>query len=190
MKIALRLVLLISIGALVVFSENHLGYSQSTVSPQGSTGITGEALYKMIAQWTDRGRGLSYIAEIYSNRINKGIVPDKSTLNAFGEIFVLYMKNNREKWDKPVEELVVEALKDAPAQIEAQKAYWNNAYKVAEAYFAQPSPENAEKLYLALPEKRMPTLDYDSEARLSELIFDFWGAGRRKNFSTLDKNVD
>lgn len=79
---------------------------------------------------------------------------------------------------------------DIPAQAEAQKKFWSDAYKAAEAYFAQPSPENAEKFFMALPDKQLPHLDADGELRLINFVFDNDGIGKARNFSILIKSME
>lgn len=70
-----------------------------------------------------------------------------------------------------------------------KSAFWDNAYKAAEAYFSNPSPKNAEMFAKALPEKR-DNWPSDGELRLANLVFDFDGIGMRKNFSILEKDID
>jgi len=79
---------------------------------------------------------------------------------------------------------------ETSAQIAALKTFWGNAYKAAQAYFSLPSPETAKKFYMALPDKRLPSLDPDGEFRLSDLVFDFWDSGMAKNFSILKKDME
>ena len=189
--------------ALILLSAISLqGIAQNIPSPQQSTDITDRELFRMLRGGTyENSRALDYIGKIYSKNFNNGIVPERDTLWAFADIIEHFMFNPPgRKWDVPAEGLVIEALKEVAAQIKEQRPYWDNAYKAAESYFSQPSPDNAEKFCMALPDKRIPTFDYDGKVRLSELIFDFMGRklrisdppapDLRKNFSIIEKNMD
>ena len=185
------------------------GTAQNTTSPQKSTDITGNELVRLLhGSSANYAQASNYIGNIYAKHFNNGVVPDQFTLKALTEIVDDYMFSPGRKWDVPAEGLVIEALNPAllqkirgiPLQIEAQKVYWANAYKAAEAYFAQPSSSNAKKLSLALPDKEIPILDNDGERRLHDLVFDFFGPAQRpfvhtpppnprKNFSTIERGM-
>ncbi len=93
-----------------------------------------------------------------------------------------YLIAHPDSQEQSIDQLVMEVLKNAPAQIEETKAFWINAYKAAEAFFLQPSPEKAELFYKALPDKRMPSLDFQGYVRLSYFVFG-------SNFSILEKEM-
>jgi hypothetical protein len=181
-----RLLILLWASVLMASSGSSQCYAQGIASPQNQKVFTGGQLYRAINDWTlEREQGLDFIRGIYASKVNKENVPDRTAL---GALFIAFMDTNQDKWDKPIEDLLVEALKDAPAQIKAQEAYWANAYAAAGAYFAQPTPENADKFLMALPAERAPMIDPDGEVRLREYVLDFFG-GDRKNFGVLDKKL-
>jgi hypothetical protein len=172
---------------ILVASILQAGFAQDTQSRQNSANITGAELLRMLRSSSSAGtdQASSLIGEIYGPKLNNGIIPDSETLYGLGRILMDYMTDHPVSQGRSVEQLVMEVLKDAPAQIEEIKAFWANAYKVAEAYFSHPSPENAEKLYMALPDKRLPSLDFKGYVQLGNLIFDFGS-----NFSILEKNME
>jgi hypothetical protein len=176
---------------ILVMSISLWGISQNVASPQKSTDITADQLIRMLkyGNQVDYDFALSFIGGIYSKTINNGATPDRSTLIGLAEIIKVYASNPDRIWIGTAEGLVTEALKDAPTLIEKQKAFWANAYKAAEAYFAKPSPENAEKFFMALPDRPLPHMDSDGELRLINLVFDFVGSGMRKNFSILENKI-
>lgn len=166
--------------------SGHL-LAQWTESPRNQEAFTGQQLYEAIKHWTPRRKpALAFLEGLYADKIDNGKIPDSLVL---GEVFVMFMENNKDKWTEPVVELVIKALKNAPAQIESQKAYWATAYAAAKAYFAQPTPENAAKFLMALPASRLPMFDLEGESRLREYVLDFVGA-ERTNFGVLDKQLE
>lgn len=164
---------------------------------QKRTDISALELYRMLA--ADRSGAMDYIAEVYSKHLNEGVTPERSTLRALAEIVRNHVFSPGRDWAVPAEGLVIEALKGIPEQIESHKVFWDKAHTAAEAYFSRPSRENAEKFCKSLPEKRLPSLDFEGMVRLGDLIFDFMGRklrvsdppdrGLRKNFSILEKGV-
>lgn len=177
---------------LVLISSIPLwGTAQNAASPQKSTDITGNELVRMLKGSTyDHDRALSYIGRIYGKNINHGNAPDSGMLDGFAEILENYLFTTDRKWDVPAEGLVTEALKDAPAMISAQEIIWKTAYKAAQVYFSEPTPKNAEKLFLALPEEGAFIYLAEGEARVIDLIFDYTAEGRSKNLSVLEKNIE
>ena len=160
--------------SILVFSVLRAGFAQEAASPQNRAAITGADLLRMLRSnsGAETDRASSLIGEIYGPELNNGIIPDNETLYGLGRILMEYMTAHPASQGRSVEDLVKEVLKNAPMQIEEQKAFWNNTYKAAEAYFLHPSPENAEKLYRDLPDKRLPYLDPAGERRLIYLVFD------------------
>jgi hypothetical protein len=168
----------------------HAGLSwsmENAGAPQESQSITGGELLRLFYSHSAFGsdRALSYIGEIYGPKINNGIIPDHETLYGLGRILMAYLEDHPASQDRPVADLVMEVLKNGPAQIEKHKILWAKAYKAAEAYFSQPSPENAEKFFMALPDRQLPGLDFQGEVRLVHFVFDFG-----QNFSNLEKRME
>lgn len=177
----------LTLALLLVASILQAGFAQVAQSTQTNAKITGAELLRMLRSSSSAGtdQASSLIGEIYGPKLNNGIIPDSETLYGLGRILMDYMTDHPASQGRSVEQLVMEVLKDAPAQIEEIKAFWANAYRVAEAFFLQPSPENAEKLYMALPDKRLPSLDFKGYVQLGNLIFDFGS-----NFSILEKTME
>ncbi len=183
-----RLASFVWASVLLISSGTSHCFGQGIASLQNQKEFTGRQLYRAINDWTsERKQGLAFIEGIYTSKIDKEKAPDR---NVLGELFISFMDTNKNKWDEPIEGLLIEALKDAPAQIKTQKAYWANAHAAAEAYFEQQTPENAQKFLMALPAKRLPMIDPDGESRLREYVLDFTGVGGRKNFSVLDRKLE
>ena len=126
---------------------------------------------------------LLIIADIYGAKINNGISPDSSLRQGLGEITYAYLLEHPDLLNRSAEELVVAALKGVPAQIEEQKALWGRVLRDAEAYFLTPSPENAERFFLALPEARLPTIAFEQEHLVINAVFD------EGKFSILEKRI-
>lgn len=177
----------LTLALILIASILLAGFGQVAQSAQTNAKITGAELLKMLRSSSSGGvnQASSLIGEIYGPKLNNGIIPDSETLYGLGRILMDYMTDHPASQARSVEQLVMEVLKDAPLQIEEIKAFWANAYKVAEAYFSQPSPENAEKLYMALPDKRLPSLDFKGQVRLVDLIFNFGS-----HFSLLEKSME
>jgi hypothetical protein len=175
------------VALILVASILQTGFAQDTQFHQNSANITGAELLRMLRSSSSGGvnQASSLIGEIYGPKLNNGIIPDSETLYGLGRILMDYMTDHPASQARSVEQLVMEVLKDAPVQIEEIKAFWANAYKVAEAYFSQPSPENAKRLYMALPDKRLPSLDFKGMVRLIDLIFNFGS-----HFSLLEKSME
>jgi len=127
---------------------------------------------------------LLIIADIYGAKINNGIVPDSNIRQGLGEITYAYLLEHPDLLNRSAEELVVAALKGVSAQIEEQKALWGRALRDAEAYFLTPSPENAERFFLALPDKHLPPIAFDQEILVIDIAF------ADGNFSLLEKKID
>lgn len=161
-----------------------VGFAQDSQSRQNSSYIKGTELLRMLrsSNRAEIDRASSLIGEIYGPKLNDGIIPDHEVLYGLGRILMAFMTDHPESQGQPIDQLVMEVLKNAPAQIEETKAFWIGAHKAAEAYFTQPSPENAALFYKALPDKRMPDLDFQGYVRLSDYVFDY-------NFSILEKQM-
>jgi hypothetical protein len=173
--------------ALILVTSTLLGgFAQDAQSLQNSSNIKGAELLQMLRSGSgaEIDRASSLIGNIYGPRLNNGIIPDHETLYGLGRILMAYLTDHPESHGQPIDQLVMEVLKNAPAQIEETKAFWISAHKAAEAFFSQPSPENAELFYKALPDKRMPDLDFQGYVRLSGFVFDF-----ASNFSILEKEM-
>jgi len=172
---------------ILVTSILQVGFAQDTQSRQNSANITGAELLRMLRSSSSGGvnQASALIGEVYAPKLNNGIIPDDETLYGLGRILMTYMIDHPASQSRSVEELVLEVLKNAPAQTEELKAFWKNAYQAAKTYFSKPSPDNAEKFYKALPDKRLPSLDFKGLVRLGDLIY-----GSYDNFSILEKNME
>lgn len=160
------------------------GFVQDVQSRQNSANIKGAELLQMLrsSSGEEMDRASSLIGEIYGPKLNNGIIPDDETLYGLGRLLMAYLIDHPASQGQPIEQLVTEVLKDAPAQIEETKVFWIDAHKAAEVFFLHPSPENAELFYNALPDKRMPDLDFQGYVRLSYFVFE-------TNFSILEKEM-
>lgn len=160
------------------------GFAQDIQSRQNSSNIKGAELLRMLRSinGAEIDRASSLIGEIYGPKLNNGIVPDHETLYGLGRILMAYLTEHPESRSQPIDQLVIEVLKNAPALIEETKAFWITAHEAAEAFFLQPSPENAGLFYKALPDKRMPDLDFRGYVRLGDFVFG-------SNFSILEKQM-
>lgn len=159
-------------------------FAQDAQSRQNSSNIKGAELLRMLrsASSTETDRASALIGGIYGPKLNNGVIPDDETLYGLGRILMAYLTDHPAGQGQSLDQLVMEVLKNAPAQIEETKAFWISAHKAAEAYFLQPSPENAELFYKALPDKRMPDLDFPGYVRLGDFVFG-------SNFSILEKEM-
>jgi len=168
----------------IVFVLSLHGISQTAISTQKSAKITGAELLKMLrsSRGAENDRASSIIGEIFGPKLNNGVIPDSETLHGLGRILMNYMTDHPASQARSVEQLVMEVLRNAPAQIEETKAFWVNAHKAAVEYFLQPSPENAEKFFRALPDKRLPSLDFQGYVRLCDFVFG-------SNFAILEKDM-
>jgi hypothetical protein len=165
---------------------------ETATSLQEAQSTTGRTFLRMFrspdSHATDKV--LSLIGDIYAPRFNDGVIPDHETLYGLGQLLNAYLAAHPDKLDESMEKPVVEALKDAPAQIQAQKAFWERACKAAQAYFAQPSPENADRVLSSLPDRRLPGADFKGEVRLSGFFYDSLGADGAANLSNLIKRAE
>lgn len=168
----------------IVFVLSLHGISQTAISTQKSMKITGAELLKMLrsSSGAENDRASSIIGEIFGPKLNNRIIPDSETLYGLGRILMNYMTDHPASQGLSAEQLVMEVLKNAPAQIEKTKAFWANAYQAAEVYFIQPSPENAKMFFMAMPDRRLPSLDFRGYVRLGDFIFG-------SNFAILEKNM-
>ena len=168
----------------IVFVLSLHGISQTAISTQKSAKITGVELLKMLrsSSGAENDRASSIIGEIFGPKLNNGVIPDSETLYGLGRILMDYMTDHPASQGQSVEQLVMEVLRNAPAQIEETKAFWVNAHKAAVEYFLQPSPENAEQFFRALPDKRLPSLDFQGYVRLCDFVFG-------SNFVILEKDM-
>lgn len=157
----------------LVSRPGQAGSPGSPRPPQDAQSISGRELVAMFHaadSWT-MGRALALIGDIYASRYNNGIIPDHETLYGLGQVVAAFLEAHPNKSELVAEKVVIEALKGAAGQIQAQKIFWQTAYKAAEAYFSQPSPENAARFYRLLPDRRLPGLDFKGQVRLSNFIY-------------------
>jgi len=189
------------LAVLIVLVLPSQAVAQNAASLQKSTDITGsELLKKLHSDYSEHNWAVAYITGIYTRHFNNGVIPGLDKREHFADIVDYYVYTLNGKLDVPAQTLVIEAIKSAPALIDAQKRLWTNAYKAAEVYFAQPSLLNAEKFCTALPNRRIPTLDDNGETRFQDLVFDFIAPAHgpydtppptlRKNFSTIERDMD
>lgn len=169
-----RVLFLLALGFLV--SRWDPAESLGRAEPiQDAQSISGRALVGMFHSQDAglRRKALSLIGDIYASRYNNGVIPEEDTLYGLGQVVAGYLAAHPNKMDLVAEKVVIEALKGAAEGIQAQKVFWETAYKAAEAYFLDPSPENGETLYRSLPDRRLPGLDFKGLVRLSHLFYDY-----------------
>ena len=164
--------------------------------PKDTRGLSGRELYELLisidVQKSDRAQAI--IGQVYSRNYGHGVIPGRSTLYGFAEITKTYLRENPGKMVQPAETVINEVLggvpdiRRLPDKIKEQKRFWLNVDKAAKAYFAEPSPSNAQELYMALPQRRLSVLDDDGFERALQTIFDSF-SGEGANFSILEKNI-
>jgi hypothetical protein len=171
-------------------------YCQNASSPQEVIIVTGEDLYKLLI-YPEEGavysRARYFIRDTYAKELNNGEVPDWGTVYRLSELMKNYMAGHASELGQPAKTLLISALKEAPSRIKDERVYWDKAKGAAEQYFSEPTPENAEQLFLSLPENSkqiISFLDAKGEDILRDFIFDFSGEGRRRNLSILEKEIE
>ena len=151
---------------------------------QNRQDITARQLQEMWNSYKYYDAVLGNIGAIYRAKLNNGVAPNRSILQGLAELTFAYLSEHPEVLDRPAEELVSDALKDLPRQVEEQKATWGKALEAAEAYFSQATPEHARAFFLALPDKYLPPIAFDQEILVIHIAF------ADGNFSLLEKNID
>jgi hypothetical protein len=158
--------------------------------------MTGDELYKLLNSPPERGavygRVDYFIRDTYAVELNNGVVPDWRTVYRLEQLLKKYMNGHKSEWGQPAELIIINGLKEAPSQISKERAYWEKAIKAAGEYFGNPSPENAEELFLALPEntnKIDDFLDAEGEEMILNYIVDFSAGGGRRHLSIIEKAI-
>jgi|GEM_PF-3695291 len=183
--------------ALVSMGGDLLHTQGLTSSQDNKTTMTGKELYKRLISPPEEGevfrRDWNFVRDIFSAKLNNGVVPDQGTLYRLTEVLKTYLVDHKSEWGQPAEALIIKGLKDAPLQISRERAYWEKAIKAASEYFRDPSPELAKELFMALPRNRSiidAFLDIEGENRLLNFIMDFTDGGERRHLSILENEIE
>jgi hypothetical protein len=191
-----RLVFVVALVLGLLGGLRFAGGQDQQSCPKDTRGITGRELYELLisidVQKSDRAKAI--VGQVYSRNYGHGVIPGRSTLYRFAEITKTYLRENPGKMVQPAEAVINEVLggvpdiRRLPDKIKEQERFWLNVDKAAKAYFAEPSPSNAQKLYMALPQRQLSVLDDDGFERVLQTIFDFF-PGEGANFSILEKKI-
>lgn len=167
-----RVFLTIAVAKPTVKLDN--GKVEGLPQAQDTKPSTGKDLLKLIT-YPEKGvvysRSSYYIRDTYAARLANGEVPDWRTVYGLVQLVKEYLTKHESELAGPAEALVLEALKDAPARIRKERAYFNKAIEATKGYYSDPIPENARKLFAALPDGNTTFLDAAGEDLLIECVF-------------------
>lgn len=127
--------------------------------------------FKSIRGW-DYEKAYTYIGKIYAKSNNMSMLPDRHMLEGLAAIVRKYLDSNPGVLNQSAEQAVKEALKDAPAKINAQEVFWENIKKAAGNYSSSPTPENAAELASILPRERVPVYAVSAFHKLLYYLYD------------------
>jgi hypothetical protein len=156
--------------------------------------MSGEELYRLLnsppepgAVW---GRVSYFVRDTYASKLNNGVVPDWRTVWFLKKLLIKYMDEHKGEWAQPAELLVIKGLREAPARIQKERIYWDGVRETAKAYFSRPTPENAEKLSVALPGEDADFLDAKGEDEVVNFIMDITYPAKGENFTILTNQIE